>query len=127
MKRVPKLPVIPPREDILALIDATTNLKHKAIFLLIYGSGLRVSEVAGLKIYDICSKTMRVRVSYAKHNTTRYTILSERALEVLRKYFKAYFYAKEYELEDWLFPGRDEGNHIHVKSIKTLLSRCVID
>ena len=45
--------------------------------MLIYGSGLRVSEVAQLKISDICSKTMRIRVDHAKHNTNRYTILSQ--------------------------------------------------
>jgi integrase len=47
-------------------------------------SGLRVSEVAKLKIGDICSKTMRIRVERAKHNTNRYTILSNMALQVLR-------------------------------------------
>jgi site-specific recombinase XerD len=62
MKRKIKLPVIPPKEDILAILNSTSNLKHKAILALIYGSGLRVGEVARLKINDICSKTMRVRV-----------------------------------------------------------------
>lgn len=118
MKRIQKFPVIPPKEDILSLLDRTDNLKHKAILSLIYGSGLRVSEVSRLRIKDICSKTMRVRVEIAKYNTTRYTILSETALTVLRKYFKTYFTTKEYTLNDWLFPGQKIGNHINVKSIK---------
>lgn len=91
MKRNPRLPVIPPREDVWALINATTNLKHRALLLLLYGSGLRVSEVVKLKISDICSKTMRVRVEEAKHGTHRYTILSQTSLKVLRVYFKTYF------------------------------------
>ena len=59
--------IIPTKQDVLAILNATANLKHKAILVLIYGSGLRVGEVARLKIDDICSKSMRVRVENAKH------------------------------------------------------------
>jgi len=121
MKRVQKFPVIPSKQDVLAILNGTTNLKHKAILSLIYGSGLRVSEVAKLRIRDICSKTMRVRVENAKHNTNRYTILSDASLDVLRKYFRAYFSPKSYNLDDWLFPGRNKDEHIHVKTIKNTL------
>lgn len=121
MRRIQKLPVIPAKEDVLLLLNSTVNLKHKAILVLIYGSGLRVSEVAKLKISDICSKTMRIRVDHAKHNTNRYTILSQTALEVLREYFKTYFRAKNYKTSDWLFPGRNEADHINVKTIKNTL------
>lgn len=121
MKRTQKLPVIPPKEDILFILNATSNLKHKAILALIYGSGLRVGEVAKLRISDICSKTMRVRIENAKHDTNRYSILSEIALEVLRKYFKAYFAHTSYRLDYWLFPGSNPKEHIHVKSIKNTL------
>lgn len=123
MKRITSFPVIPSREEVMALLDTTENLKHKAIFLLIYGSGLRVSEVAKLKICDICSKTMRIRVDHAKHNTNRYTILSETALEVLREYFRNQFSSKKYKPNDWLFPGQNNENHINVKSIKNTMIR----
>ena len=123
MKRVKTFPVIPSREDIMALLDSTENLKHKAIFVLIYGSGLRVSEVAKLKISDICSKTMRIRVDHAKHNTNRYTILSETALVVLREYFRNHFSSKKYKPNDWLFPGQNNQNHISVKTIKNTMIR----
>lgn len=121
MKRRSKFPVIPPKEDILAILNVTSNLKHKAILALLYGSGLRVGEVARLKIRDICSKTMRVRVENAKHDTNRYTILSNVTLEVLRKYFKEHFPAKSYKPDDWLFPGQVEGGHITVKTIKNTM------
>ncbi|AOT70564.1 tyrosine-type recombinase/integrase [Geosporobacter ferrireducens] len=121
MKRPHEFPVIPPKEDVLAILEATTNLKHKAILMLIYGSGLRVSEVAKLKISDICSKTMRIRVDHAKHNTNRYTILSETSLKLLREYFKAHFSDKSYILDDWLFPGKNKSEHIHIKTIKNTL------
>lgn len=120
MKRVQKMPVIPPKQDALAILEGTANLKHRAILALLYGSGLRVSEVARLRICDICSKTMRIRVEGAKHGTNRYTILSDRALTVLRDYFRTYF--TSYKLEDWLFPGcQKNGDHLNVKSIKNTL------
>lgn len=120
MRRIQKFPVIPSKDEVLLLINSSNNLKHSAILLLIYGSGLRVSEVAKLKISDICSKTMRVRVEDAKHNTNRYTILSETALKVLRQYFKRNF-TKKYKTNDWLFPGRNPSKHIHVKTIKNTI------
>lgn len=118
MKRESHFPVIPTKEDVLSLIHLTTNLKHKSILMLIYGSGLRVSEVARLKICDICSKTMRVRIEHAKHNTNRYTILSQTALEALRNYFRNDFAHTTYQPNDWLFPGRNKKDHYAVKSIK---------
>jgi integrase/recombinase XerD len=121
MKRAQSFPVIPPKEDVLRLINITTNLKHKAILMLIYGSGLRVSEVASLRICDICSRTMRIRVDKAKHNTNRYTILSDTALEILRDYFRKYFSNTTYTTNDWLFPGQNKQNHIHVKTIKNTM------
>lgn len=88
MKNPKKLPVIPEREDISDILNGTENLKHKAILFLLYGSGLRVSEVAKLRISDICSKSMRVRVENAKHDTNRYAVLSDKALIVLRNILK---------------------------------------
>ena len=121
MKTSQTFPVIPPKQDILYILDSCTNLKHKAMLALMYGSGLRVSEVAKLKICDICNRSMRVRVEDAKHNTNRYTILSSTALKVIREYFKKYFSRDSYELNDWLFPGRIESEHINIKSIKNTL------
>lgn len=121
IKRTHSFPVIPPKLDVLTLVNSTANLKHKAIFALLYGSGLRVSEVAKLRICDICSKSMRVRVEHAKHNTNRYTILSETALDILRKYFRAYFPSKSYRIEDWLFPGQKQNKHVSIKTIQGIL------
>jgi site-specific recombinase XerD len=120
MKRRTTLPIIPPRQDVWNLINATSNLKHKAFLLLLYGSGLRVSEVVQLKISDICSKTMRVRVGQAKHGTHRYSILSQTTLNVLRDYFRAYF-THSYSIDDWLFQGRKKGSHLNIKTVKNTI------
>jgi site-specific recombinase XerD len=122
MKRRTKMPVIPPREVIIALLNATSNLKHKSTLLLIYGSGLRVSEVANLRIGDICSKTMRVQIEKAKHDTTRYSILSDTALTTLREYFRSHLAKTDHKSrEDWLFPGLNPGQHINIKTIKNTI------
>jgi len=120
MTRTHHFPVIPAREDIIKMINETTNLKHQTMVVLLYSSGLRVNEVAKLKIGDICSKTMRIRVNHAKHGSNRYTILSDTALEILRNYFKDYF-SSSYEMDDWLFQGQNKNNPIHVKTIKNTI------
>ena len=121
MKRKASFPVIPLRKTLRLIIDAPSNLKHKAIIALMYGSGLRVGEVAKLKIKDICSESMTVRVEDAKHDTNRYTILSETALGTLREYFKAYISGTGYTRDGWLFRGRNPDKHITVKSIQNTL------
>lgn len=120
MRRKVTFPVIPPKQDLIMLLNSVENLKHKSMMLLMYGSGLRVSEVVRLRICDICGKTMRVRVDKAKHDTNRYTILSETALTVLRDYFRAYFSLTGYKPDDWLFPGQNRNNHITAKTIKNV-------
>ncbi len=121
MRRKKEMYVVPPQEDVLAILEATTNLKHKAMLALLYDSGLRVGEVAKLRIGDICGKTMRVRVEYAKHNTNRYSILSQTTLEILRRYYKANLSGQGYTQKDWLFPGQNPKEHITPKTIKNTL------
>jgi integrase/recombinase XerD len=121
MKRTQSMPVILSAEKIIDIINAVDNLKHKAILALIYSSGLRVSEVAKLRICDILSNTMQIRVEGAKHDTNRYTILSQSALKILRDYFRAYHDLKSYQPTDWLFYGLDKKNPVHVKTIKNLM------
>ncbi len=121
MKRQKKLPYVPCKEVILQLIDITSNIMYKAIISLLYGSGLRVGEVASLRIKDICSKTMQIRIDEAKHDTCRCTILSKQSLELLRTYFREKCKDKNYTPDDWLFPGRNDGEHLNVKSIKNTI------
>src|SRR5665648_36038 len=79
------------------------NLKHKTIFLTTYSSGLRISETLNLRICDIDSVAMLIRVNHGKGNKDRLTILSHENLKLLRLYWK------QYRPTDLLFPGPIEG------------------
>ncbi len=85
-----KLPSILAKVDVLRMIDFTKILKHKCLISLLYSSGLRRSEVLDLKITDIDSKSMLLKVRQAKGNRDRYTVLNQSVLENLRKYYKIY-------------------------------------
>lgn len=111
MKNEKKLPEILSREEIGLLLERCGNLKHKAIFSLAYGSGLRRSEICRLKIQDIDAKHMRVFVRDGKGGKDRYTILSQNCLEILRDYWRAY---RPKHPEGWLFLGLS--NHTHIVS-----------
>jgi site-specific recombinase XerD len=106
LKKTRKLPTVLNREEVQTLFDATKNLKHKCILMTAYGSGLRVSEVTNLKVSDIDSKNMSVFVRQGKGKKDRYTVLSQRNLELLREYWI------KYHPSDWLFEGVEKGAHI---------------
>jgi site-specific recombinase XerD len=82
------LPEVCSEEEIVAIFKATENLKHKAILMTIYSAGLRISELINLKIKDIDSKRMQIRVEQGKGKKDRYTLLSTRTLMILREYIK---------------------------------------
>lgn len=116
MRGYQTFPVVLSKDEVFEIIDSIINLKHKAILMTIYGSGLRVSEVAKLKVKDIDSRNMQIFIRKSKNRSDRYAILSNNNLEILRKYW-----LECGKPEDWLFPGRAEGAHIHVKTIKNLV------
>ena len=89
-RREKKLPVVLSKQEVSQLIAVTINLKHRALLTLKYSSGLRLSEIKNLKIGDIDSKRMMVRIVQAKGFKDRYSILSPVALELLRDYWKRY-------------------------------------
>jgi integrase/recombinase XerD len=94
-----RLPEIMSREEVGALIDKTTNLKHRALLMSTYAGGLRVSEVCQLKVTDIDSQRMTIRIEQGKGAKDRYTMLSPRLLTELRRYWLTY------RPQPWLFPG----------------------
>ena len=78
------------KEELSTFFNVIDNFKFKTIFMLVYGSGLRIGEVANLEIDDIDSKNMRLFVRKGKGNKERYTLLPEKSLEMLRKYWSNY-------------------------------------
>src|SRR5205807_3046048 len=96
-----KLPVVLSPEEVMRLLDAAPGLKYKAALSVAYGAGLRVSEVVALKVGDIDSKRMIIRVEQGKGRKDRYVMLSPHLLELLRAWWRA---ARP---QGWLFPGRD--------------------
>jgi site-specific recombinase XerD len=84
------LPVVLSTEEVKRILDATENLKHKTILAVIYSAGLRISECINLKIKDIDSQRMQIRISQSKGKKDRYTLLSKKTLVLLRNYFKEY-------------------------------------
>src|SRR6476469_6134135 len=96
-----KLPVVLSLEEVVRLLDAAPGLKYKAALSVAYGAGLRAGEVVSLKIGDIDSKRMLIRVKQGKGRKDRYVMLSPHLLALLRAWWKA---ARP---QGWLFPGRD--------------------
>ena len=106
--RVPrKLPVILSREEVRRLIAASNNLKHQTALAVAYGTGLRVNEVVSLKVGDIDSKRMILRVEQGKGSKDRYAMLSPILLERLRYWWRAARAQGKMLDGGWLFPGLD--------------------
>ena len=88
MRQPGKFPVILSREDVQRVIAHTSNLKHRTMLLTTYAAGLRLNEVLHLRITDIDSARMTIRVEQGKGGKDRYTVLSPQLLEALRGYWR---------------------------------------
>jgi len=93
------LPYVPTKEEVFTLIEAMPDLKQKAMVALMYSSGLRVGEVCHLHYEDIERKNMRIFVRHGKNRSSRYAILSGKALDILTAYWFAFGRPR-----GWLFP-----------------------
>ena len=87
MKRERNLPTVLTPQEMNAIIDATDNLKHKAIIATMYSSGLRVSEVVHLRYDDVSRTNMTIHVRETKSRIDRYTILAKKNLDLLTEYW----------------------------------------
>jgi integrase/recombinase XerD len=110
------LPVVLSVEEVSRLFDAITDLKHRAILMTAYAAGLRISEVTRLRVQDIDSQRMILRI-LGKGDKERHVMLSPRLLKILRAYWKAL------RPRDYLFPGADLGTPICSKTVCTACSR----
>jgi len=115
-KKDKKLPVVLNQEEISKILSSITNIKHRLILMLIYSAGLRVSEVVKLKPGDIDDERKLIHIKGGKGRKDRYTMLSEVAMEMIRRYLK------EYGQSIWLFSSQDKEKHITTRTVEKIFS-----
>lgn len=103
MKLDVKLPEVLSLRDIEKLIDTAAEVRNKAIIALLYSSGIRVGELVRLRPEDIYMSTMQVYIPKSKNHSDRWTLLSQRALDLLVEYWRSYPVKRDY-----LFVSLDE-------------------
>jgi site-specific recombinase XerD len=113
-----KLPVVLSPEEVARLLDAAPGLKYRAALSVAYGAGLRASEVVSLKLTDIDSSRMVIRVEQGKGRKDRYAMLSQQLLDLLRAWWLA---ARERGVmlpSGWLFPGQNPVNPLTTRQLR---------
>jgi len=108
------LPEVLSQEEVLAIISRIDNIKHRSIISLLYAAGLRISEIINLKISDIDSNRMQIRIAGAKGKKDRYVALSDKILVLLKNYYT------EYHPQVYLFNGQDKEKYSD-ESIRQIL------
>ncbi|MEP0862798.1 MAG: tyrosine-type recombinase/integrase, partial [Ignavibacterium sp.] len=101
MNKPNNLPNVLTTDEVKNIINSISNLKHRAIISTIYSCGLRISEAVNLKINDIDSSAMTIKIVNAKGKSDRIVMLSEKLLELLREY------VKQYKPKVYLFEGQN--------------------
>ncbi len=109
-----KLPSVLNEDEIARLISVINNSKHRSIIMLVYSSGLRVSEVVKLKTEDLDFERSMIHIKGAKGRKDRYTLFSDVAQKTLKGYIKAT------NSKEWLFPGQKKGAHISTRTAQQI-------
>ena len=110
-----RAPVVLSQEEVARLLEAAPGLKYKAALSVAYGAGLRVCEVANLKVSDIDSPRMTLRVEQGKGQRDRYVMLSPQLLELLRDWWWAS------RPRAWLFPGQNPVNPMSARQLRRIV------
>jgi integrase/recombinase XerD len=116
-KRGRRLPEILSRAEVRRLLSVLNNLKHRSLLATTYAGGLRVSEVVRLRISDIDSQRMVLRIHQGKGRKDRYVMLSQTLVYLLRQYWRAY------RPEHWLFPGMLPGCPLTRSSLQRVFTQ----
>ena len=117
-----KLPIVLSATEINRLLDAVDDLKYKAMFAVMYSSGMRVSEVIHLHYDDISRSNMQIHVRNTKNRMDRYTILSKRCLDILTQYW-----FEKGRPRGILFPNKFTGNYLTVSTLEQVMRRAAAD
>lgn len=118
-KRMKMLPNVLSKEEIKLILQALTNIKHKAMLSLIYSCGLRRGELLNLKLNNIDSKRGLIIIKQAKGKKDRIVPLSNKILVLLRDYYSAY------KPKEWLFEGQDKTSSYDERSLANVLKSAV--
>ena len=110
-----KLPIVLSADEVERFMSQVVGVKHRAVLLTCYASGLRISEAVALRIADIDSRRMLIRVQQGKGGKDRYTMLSQGLLEVLRTYFRLFR-----PTGAWLFPSWRPHLHLSAGAVQTV-------
>ena len=113
-----KLPDVLSTEEVKSIINCIDNLKHRTIISLVYSGGLRLSECVNLKIKDIDSQRMLLKIDQSKGKKDRFVPLSNKMLFLLREYYK------EYKPSEFIFEGQFE-KYYSARSIQAILKKAV--
>lgn len=116
-RKARRLPEILSPDEVEALFEACSNLKHRTVLMTAYGCGLRVSETLALRPAHIDSMRMVVRVEQGKGGVDRYVMLPRRLRAILRKY------RRQYRPQEWLFEGRQSGRPLSPKTMQTVFQK----
>ena len=111
------LPVVLSREEVSRLIVAAWNLKHQTALAVAYGTGLRASEVVGLKVGDVDSQRMTLRVEQGKGRKDRYAMLPPILLDRLRVWWRVGHAQGKILRDGWLFPGLDPMDALSMRQL----------
>jgi integrase/recombinase XerD len=112
-KEPEKLPPVLNSEEVVRFLEAVPGLRNRVALATAYAAGLRIGEVARLKVAAIDSRRMLLHVENGKGGRDRYTMLSPRLLEMLRAYWK------RARPTLWLFPGQEPGSHVSVGALQS--------
>ncbi len=120
VKKEKLLPTVLNQNEVAKLLHSIVNIKHRTIFYILYSAGLRLSEVIKLKPADIDYDRKMLFVKGGKGKKDRYSIISNKALKLLKTY------TKMYKIGKWLFPGLRNEFHISKRSVQKIMERTVI-
>ena len=114
-----QLPMVLDKDEIKRILDLEKNIKHRLLLMLVYSSGLRVSEVVALRREHIDFTRKVIHIKLGKGRKDRFTILSEKAADFLTQYCVIY------NIQDWLFPGQPSTRHLSIRSAQHIFETAI--